>query len=217
MKKETISEAIGGISMRHIREAGDCAVAENTDLKSRAGKRTAFGRRFLRVAAASAVLMAGIMVCVSTPAVAEPIKGYFHDIMRWDGAVVGLVYENATNEIQIDAGKAVSEDGRTVLPLSFTLLDQTKEPYRRAMEEIALGDYRVLDPSGNEAIAASGQQEEIGSLEGGRASLVQTFDAPELLAAGKYTLVIESVYGLKKAEQPLRLEGHWECVFTVEP
>ena len=27
----------------------------------------------------------------------------------------------------------------------------------------------------------------------------------------------ESVYGLQRAEQPLKMEGHWECEFTVYP
>lgn len=27
-------------------------------------------------------------------------------------------------------------------------------------------------------------------------------------------LVVESVYGLQKAEQPLVMKGHWECGFT---
>lgn len=28
-------------------------------------------------------------------------------------------------------------------------------------------------------------------------------------------LVIESIYGLQKAEQPLKIKGHWECEFMV--
>ncbi len=38
----------------------------------------------------------------------------------------------------------------------------------------------------------------------------------ETLSKGtKYTLVIDSIYGLQKAEQPLKIKGHWECEFTV--
>ena len=38
----------------------------------------------------------------------------------------------------------------------------------------------------------------------------------ETLSKGtKYMLVVESIYGLQKAEQPLEMKGHWECEFIV--
>lgn len=207
MKREEISEAVGNISIQHIYEAGRYAAPQ---------KRTRFTRGMHgRKVVAAAVLICAIMVCICSPSIARSMKGFYRDIVRWDGAVVGVEYENATDEVRIDAGGAVKEDGKLVLPLEVTLLDMSKEPYIRFMGEVALGDYQVLDEAGKEVYSVSGQQKTSGLLENGKAGIIQPLGVETLSTGTEYKLVIMSIYGLQKAEQPLKIKGHWECRFTV--
>lgn len=207
MKREEISEAVGNISIQHIYEAGGYAAPKKrTSLTS-----GMHGRKI----AAAAVLICAIMVCICSPSIARSMKGFYRDIVRWDGAVVGVEYENATDEVRIDAAVAVTEDGKLVLPLKVTLLDMSKEPYIRFMGEVALGDYQILDETGKEVYSASGQQGTSGLLENGKAGIIQPLEVETLSVGTEYKLVIKSIYGLQKAEQPLKIKGRWECRFTV--
>lgn len=209
MRREMISEAVGNIDARYVQEAGGYTVAKGAGRAGRAWRRTAI---------AAAVLLCAITARFCIPSVAVPLEGFFHDITRrLDGAVIGTEYENATQEIKIEASAAVMENGKLVLPLEITFLVMgEKEPYIYLTGgAAALGDYRILDASGNEICSASGQQEATGALEDGKAALVQPLATETLLERTEYTLVVESVYGLQKAEQPLEMKGHWECGFTL--
>ena len=209
MRKEMISEAVGNIDVRYVQEAGDYAAAKRARRAGRVWHRTAI---------AAAVLLCVITACFCIPSVAVPLEGFFQDITRrLDGAVIGTEYENATQEIKIEASAAVKENGKIMIPLEITFLEMgEKEPYIYLTEgAAALGDYWVTDASGKEICSASGQQEATGLLEDGKAALMQPIAAETLLEGTEYILVVESVYGLQKAEQPLEMKGHWECGFTL--
>ena len=85
----------------------------------------------------------------------------------------------------------------------------------RSGGSVALGDYQIIDTSGTEIYSARGQQETVGELEDGKIAFMQPAGIETLSKGTKYMLVIESIYGLQKAEQPLEMKGHWECEFTV--
>lgn len=207
MKREDISEAVGNISIQHIYEAGGYAAPQ---------KRTRFTRGMHgRKIAAAAVLLCASMVCICSPSIARSMKGFYRDLVRWDGAVVGMEYENATDEVRIDAAGAVKEDGKLVLPLEVTFLDRSKESCFRFMREVALGEYQVLDEAGKEVYSVSGQQEMSGLLENGKAGIIQPLGVETLTVGTEYKLVIMSLYGIQKAEQPLKIKGRWECSFLV--
>ncbi len=210
MKREKISEAIGNIGIHHIQEAG-CYSATEKPIK---GSRGMWGK----IAAAAAVLLCVISICFCTPSIAASVEGFYKDIVRWwDGAVVGTQYESATQEIQIKASSAVIEDGKLVIPLTITFLEMgNKEPYIYLVDgEVALGDYQIVDGSGTEIYSAHGQQETVGVLKDGKTVFMQPAGIETLSKGTKYILVIESIYGLQKAEQPLKMKGYWECEFTV--
>jgi len=209
MKREKISEAVGNIGIHHIQEAGCYTVTE----------KSIRGLRGHKTAVAAAALLCVITVCFCIPSIAASVEGFYKDIVRWwDGAVVGTEYENATQEIQIEASTAVIEDGKWVIPLTVTFLEMgNKEPYIYLVDgEVALGDYQIVDGSGTEIYSALGQQETVGVLEDGKTVLMQPAGIGTLSKGTKYVLVIESIYGLQKAEQPLKMKGHWECEFTVD-
>lgn len=210
MKRERISEAVGNIGIHHVQEAGcyDASGKPNRDLR----------RVWSKTAVAAAVLLCAISVCIYIPSIAASVEGFYKDVVRWwDGAVVGTEYENATQEIQIEASPAVVEDGKLVIPLTVTFLEMSKkEPYiYLAGGGVALGDYQIVDASRTEIYSAHGQQETIGELEDGKTVLMQPTGIETLSKGTKYMLVVESIYGLQKAEQPLEMKGHWECEFIV--
>lgn len=211
MKREKISEAVGNIGLHHVQEAGRYdAAAKHVGLSRGAWK---------TVAVAATVLLCVGSACFCIPSAAVSIEGFYEDIVQWwDGAIVGTEYQNATQEIQIEASSAVvDEEGKLVIPLTITFSEMgEKEPYIYLADgEIALGDYQIVDGSGTELYSALGQQEAVGVLEDGTAVFMQPVGMETLAKGAHYTLVIDSIYGLQKAEQPLKMNGHWECAFTV--
>lgn len=51
--------------------------------------------------------------------------------------------------------------------------------------------------------------------EDGKTPFMQPVGIETLSKGTKYMLVVESIYGLQKAEQSVEMKGHWECEFTV--
>ncbi len=92
-----------------------------------------------------------------------------------------------------------------------------KEPYISHIGGISCfqGIIKIIDTSGTEIYSDRGQQETVGELEDGKTAFMQPAGIETLSKGTKYMLVIESIYGLQKAEQPLEMKGHWECEFTV--
>ena len=92
----------------------------------------------------------------------------------------------------------------------------SKEPYKYlAGGEMALGDFKILNSRGEKVYSAEGVGEQSAPIEDGKAAISYTIE-PQILSAGeKYTLVVESVYGLQKAEQPLKISGNWKIDFVV--
>lgn len=211
MKRERISEAVGNIGIHYVQEAECYELSGKSNRILRGG--------WGKTAAAAAVLICAISVCICIPSIAASVEGFYKDIVRWwDGAVVGTEYENATQEIQIQASSAIVEDGKLVIPLTVTFLEMgNKEPYIYLVGgAVALGDYRITDASGIEVYSALGQQETVGELKDGKTIFMQPVGIETLSKGTKYMLVVKSIYGFQKAEQPLEMKGHWECEFTVD-
>lgn len=202
MRKEMISLTLGNIESRYIEEAE----LYSADEKRSKSPKAVWRRAAIAVAAVLCVALIGI------PAAAGAISGFYRDIIRFDGAVVGLTYENATDEISIE----VSEADASGMSVEITLLEMgVKEPYKYLTGgQMALGDFRILDFRGEEVYSAEGIGEQSGAIEDGKA-VISCVIEQSLSAGENYTLVIESVYGLQKAEQPLKISGHWEIDFVV--
>lgn len=153
MKREDLSEAIGGISIRHVQEAKDYPV--------RTTCRKFMGCKYQKViAAAVAVCIFGGVILRGMPTAARAVIGYFQDLFRWDGAVTGLTYQAEADEIQIGVADVVKEEGTLALSVQITLPDTQEPPFGpRFLEEVALGDYSILDVSGkNYGQHAAGRQ-----------------------------------------------------------
>lgn len=145
---------------------------------------------------------------------ANSIRGFFSDIKRFDGAITGTKYENASNDIKIDVLELNSESGKVIIPLELTFVNSTEAPFP-FIQEISIAEYKILD-SNNEKIAnikVSASDAEKGIASEGKA-LVKLSIADEKLTFGEeYTIVIEKMYGLSKADAPLHITGTWKCSF----
>jgi len=160
------------------------------------------------------VLAAVIALCSITVTMtlsANSIKGFFGDILRFDGAVIGTQYENATNDIKVEVLESTAES-RNSIPLSLTFEDPTEAPFP-FIEEIVVSEYRILDSKSKEIVktklsAADGDK---GAVCDGKVLVNLSIGSTNLEPDKEYTLVIEKMYGLSKADAPLHITGTWEC------
>ena len=145
-----------------------------------------------------AALAAVIALCLCLPVgvFAAGKAGFARDVKRWDGAVVGMTYENATEEISVDIRSAASR-----LTVTVTLLLPDQRPYW-AIEELSIGKYELLDAEGD-VIHKGGPTDSV-RLDKGSA----VFDLP---TAGAKILRITEFIADAKAEQSLPIRGEWEA------
>ncbi len=166
-----------------------------------------------RTMAIAAVLALCLVVVCMTP-LASSIKGFFSDIIRFDGAITGTKYENATNDIKVDVLEVTSENGNVIIPLELSFENPTEAPFPY-IQEIAISEYKILDNSdkviSKEKISVDEASK--GIVSNGTV-LVELSTADKKMTSGEeYTIVIEKMYGLSKADAPLHITGTWECNF----
>lgn len=153
-------------------------------------------------AAVFAALAVCLSISVTALAATGTLKGFFRDITNWQGAVVGTSYEQATDEIDVN----VTANGEE-LTVMATFADPQIFPYRE-VEKLGIAAYCIVDTNGktvSEGAAASAK------VVNGRAAVSIQLDD---LDSGSYRLMISAFVGEKKAEQPLNINGNWECEFS---
>ena len=153
----------------------------------------------------AAVFVAVVLcLCLSVTVLAATgiSKGYFRDITNWQGAVVGTSYEQASDEISMDA--TVNGNELTVLA---TFLIPQEFPYRE-LEKLGIAAYRIVDADGK--VVKEGAAEAVEVINGQAAINIQL----DGIGGGSCKLIVTAFVGEKKAEQPLSINGNWECVFT---
>ena len=167
-----------------------------------------------RTMAVAAVLALCLVVVCTTP-LASSIKGFFSDIIRFDGAITGTQYENATNDIKIDVLELTSENGNVIIPLELTFENPTEAPFPY-IQEVAISEYKILNSNNKEIIKAklSAEEGEKGPVANGKVLINLLPNTTKLKSGEEYTIVIDKMYGLSKADAPLHITGTWECSFT---
>ena len=173
-------------------------MVQNKTRTARAGKWT----RIATVAAAVALCVGfgGITVMAAS----GKLEGFFADVTRWDGAVVGETYEQATEEIEVSA--SVSGDS---LVVDAVLLKAGEAPYAY-VEGFGVQKYQIVDAKGD--VVAEGISSEAVEITDGKVSVELPLDEFE---SGNYTLIITEFVGTAKAEQDLPIKGYWECKFEL--
>ena len=180
-----------------------------TEINKVEGKNMSKPKNIIWLKRASTVA-AVVTICAVTVVSACAIKGMFKDVTRWDGAVVGTEYVNATNDIEMSINATKDE----CISLDISFENPNEAPFA-FIQEVAITDYKVLDNNDKEVLEVNSTVENgiKGIVENGRI-LVKLPTNDKLTSNQDYKIVINTVYGLAKAEQPLKITGTWECEFT---
>lgn len=157
---------------------------------------------FRNPAAVFAALAVCLSLSVTALAATGVLQGFFRDITNYSGAIVGTSYEQATDEIKMDV--TVNGDELTVM-VSFA--NPQMAPYVYA-EQLGIAQYRIVDVNGKEVKEGSAGSAEVVN---GQASVNIELDG---ISNGSYKLIVTAFVSEKKADQPLNINGNWECEFT---
>ena len=153
-----------------------------------------------------AAVFVAVALCLSLPVTALAatgvLKGFFQDITNWQGAVVGTSYEQATDEIGVN----VTVNGNELTVLA-TFADPQMIPYVYA-EKLGIAAYQIVDA--NNKVVKEGAAESTEIVNGQAAVSIQLDD----IDSGSYNLIITAFVSEKKADQPMNINGNWECAFT---
>lgn len=152
-------------------------------------------------------VVASLVLClcvtgVTTLAATGKLNGFFKNITRPGGAVVGTIYEQATDEVELSVHNWGDE-----LIVELKLLKQKEVPYS-TFEKIGIRAYQIVDS--DDKVILKGEATEASAIMDGKAEV--TISVASLLS-GEYRLIVSELEGSKKADQPLALTGVWECEF----
>lgn len=153
-------------------------------------------------------VVASLVIClfltgVTVSAASGSLQGFFKDIFRWDGAVVGTSYEQATEELKVEIAEV-----KDVLTVRVEMLYPEQAPYG-FFETFGISQYKIVDADGK--VIVKNAKTEMTELAGDTVLL----EIPvEKCIGGKYQLLVESFVGGAKADQPLEIHGTWSCEFV---
>ena len=159
-----------------------------------------------RLATTAAVLA----ICAVTVVSANSLKGYFKDVKNITGAVTGTEYLNATNDIKIDFVETTDE----YITLDLTFVNPNEAPFAY-IEEIAVNEYKILDKNAEEVLSVNWDLEHsiVTKIKNGEVLIELPLKDIPSNSSDSYTLKIDTIYGLSKADQPLKITGDWKCEF----
>lgn len=163
-----------------------------------------------------ATIAAIVCLCIVTVAMANPEKGFFKDVQRFDGAIVGTEYVNAQNDVTFKVIKDEDEEGNVAINVEMEFVNKETAPFAY-IQEIAIPEYKVVNEKGEEIVSVKNilEDAEKATVEDGKVSMQLLVSKNKLLQTTNeiYFIEIESIYGLAKAEQPLKINGGWNLKF----
>ncbi|SHJ20149.1 hypothetical protein [Lutispora thermophila] len=117
------------------------------ELKYEKSNNKARGTRKKLIAAALSAAIVTVGIGSNYTTLAGMIGGYFQDIRNWKGAVVGLKYIDATEEILIEADEINMDSDNITVGMKVKLLKDDVAPYN-ITQVITFGEYSVVTGSG---------------------------------------------------------------------
>ncbi len=190
MKREDISDAMNDID--------DDIIIKAENIKKNGGitmkKKTAF------IIAAAALFITGAVTVY-----AGASGAWMKDIKNPLGAITGQVYNDADTEIELSIISA-DANGFTV---EAVVADFDKPPYI-AIDFLKLDKFTVTDENGS--IIAENNASESGEFINGCAAIYVSADITD---AHTIFLHADRLVGSAKADQPLEINGSWECSFEI--
>ncbi len=173
--------------------------------ESEMNKKTTGKKMRKPMAVAISLAVCGCITGVTALAATGQLNGFFKDKTRWDGAVVGTTYEQATNEINVSV---TSCEG--AITVTAELVNPKAAPYG-FISEFGITDYTISDVNGN--VFVKDGKTAMTAISDGKIEFVIPADN---LGKGDYKLEISQFTGGSKADQPLPINGQWDCGFTIE-
>ncbi len=152
---------------------------------------------------ASVAAVVSLCLCFTAAAAAAGYFGFFQDITNWNGAIVGTQYEQASDEIEVSI---VSEENE--ITVYAVMVHPASVPYSE-LETLGIQSYKIVDMSGKTIV--EGEETELFEVVNGKAEITVPLDH---VSSGDYKLIITAFVGAKKADQPLQINGTWECAFS---
>ena len=156
-------------------------------------------RKYKGIMVIVVVLLMICMCVIGIIAVVLPDK----NITNWKGAITGIPYEQATEELDV----SVMDKGEE-LEIEVTFLAPNKVPYRE-IEQLGIGKCKIVDVNGKTIVKDI--DSEMAEVMNGKAIIVIEL---EDVQRGNYKLLISEMLGGSKADQPTTLIGSWECEFV---
>lgn len=152
-----------------------------------------------------AVASFALCVClmgVTALAATGKLEGYFRDIKRWDGAVIGTAYEQATDEVELNIVEVSDK-----LVVEITMVNFKEAPYS-FFEMFGIKNYKIVDANGK--VIVENENLEMSAIANNKVLVNVPLDD---VGNGEHTLIVSELVGSAKADQPLGLAGTWECSF----
>ena len=184
-----------------------CELGIDRAVQEQKGTITMLKFRKSTVAAAVALVLTFGLLTAGAITYADSIRGAFSDVTRFDGAVIGTEYHDATEEIEVTAeavGDTVTVNARFLYPADA--------PYA-FISELSLKNVTLTDSSGAKLLTI--EEPEQASLNNGSVSIAIPMGTVTLSPDEAYTLTFDTAVGHAKAEQPLPMSGNWSCSFAV--
>lgn len=154
---------------------------------------------------AVSLAVCGCITGVTALAATGHLQGFFKDKTRWDGAVVGTTYEQATDEINVSV-----TSGEGAITVTAEFVNPKAAPYG-FISKFGITDYTIFDANGN--VFVKDGKTAMTAISDGKIEFIIPVDN---LEKGDYKLEISQFTGGAKAEQPLPVNGQWVCEFAVE-
>lgn len=153
------------------------------------------------MAAVAAMALCLCLTGITAMASTGKLQGFFKDVKNWNGAVTGTTYEQATDEVELSSSVAGNE-----LVVTLRAVNPDVAPYH-FFEKFGIEKYQIVDSKGKVIAEGATENEEV--IDG----VVSVDISLKKLPNGEYKLVVTQLVGSAKADQPLVLNGNWECSF----
>lgn len=152
----------------------------------------------------SVAAVVSLCLCFTVAAAAASYFGFFKNITNRYGAVVGTQYEQASDEIEVTV---VTDENK--ITVCAVMVYPAVAPYSE-LETFGIESYEIIDMSGK--VIVEGERTELYELINGKSEITIPLDN---VSSGEYKLVITAFVGDAKADQPLPINGTWECAFSL--
>ena len=176
------------------------------ELEMKKNKKKQWIRRMTTAAAAFVVC---VLVFTQTTA-ADTVKGFFKDITRVDGAITGTAYEVGMDEIQIQCQGMEVHSEKITMNLQISFANAEQPPYSE-LAALQIGEGQILNEDGKIVyeIESEADMLQASDLESGSVCIGLDVDDSVFEKGQEYVLVIDTLYGHKKADAPLVIQGEW--------